>query len=455
MLDQAPIAAIATASGRGGIGIVRISGTDLSALILALCGKALQARHATYLRFLDADGSLIDQGLALYFPAPHSYTGEDVLELQGHGGPVVLRVLLRRVLQAGRNIGVRLAQPGEFTQRAFVNDKLDLAQAEAVADLIDASTEQAARSASRSLAGEFSQHVNALVERLISLRMLVEATLDFPEEEIEFLQAERAQQQLQRLRDELAHLLARANQGALLRNGMNVVLVGAPNVGKSSLLNALAGSEVAIVTAVAGTTRDKISQPIQIEGVAVNIVDTAGLRDSDDEVERIGIARTWQELAHADVVLHLVDASVDDQDQTLPLSAAIASRLPAQVPTLVVHNKIDLIAAPPRAIEGQAVWLSAKSGAGIDLLRAQLLQLIGWHASGESVFIARERHLQALRNAQSALDAAAQFAAQGASQLELLAEELRLAQNELSQITGHFSADDLLGVIFSQFCIGK
>ena len=455
MLDQAPIAAIATASGRGGIGIVRISGTDLSALILALCGKALQARHATYLRFLDADGSLIDQGLALYFPAPHSYTGEDVLELQGHGGPVVLRVLLRRVLQAGRNIGVRLAQPGEFTQRAFVNDKLDLAQAEAVADLIDASTEQAARSASRSLAGEFSQHVNALVERLISLRMLVEATLDFPEEEIEFLQAERAQQQLQRLRDELAHLLARANQGALLRNGMNVVLVGAPNVGKSSLLNALAGSEVAIVTAVAGTTRDKISQPIQIEGVAVNIVDTAGLRDSDDEVERIGIARTWQELAHADVVLHLVDASVDDQDQTLPLSAAIASRLPAQVPTLVVHNKIDLIAAPPRAIEGQAVWLSAKSGAGIELLRAQLLQLIGWHASGESVFIARERHLQALRNAQSALDAAALFAAQGASQLELLAEELRLAQNELSQITGHFSADDLLGVIFSQFCIGK
>lgn len=455
MLDQAPIAAIATASGRGGIGIVRISGTDLSALILALCGKALQARHATYLRFLDADGSLIDQGLALYFPAPHSYTGEDVLELQGHGGPVVLRVLLRRVLQAGRNIGVRLAQPGEFTQRAFVNDKLDLAQAEAVADLIDASTEQAARSASRSLAGEFSQHVNALVERLISLRMLVEATLDFPEEEIEFLQAERAQQQLQRLRDELAHLLARANQGALLRNGMNVVLVGAPNVGKSSLLNALAGSEVAIVTAVAGTTRDKISQPIQIEGVAVNIVDTAGLRDSDDEVERIGIARTWQELAHADVVLHLVDASVDDQDQTLPLSAAIASRLPAQVPTMVVHNKIDLIAAPPRAIEGQAVWLSAKSGAGIELLRAQLLQLIGWHASGESVFIARERHLQALRNAQSALDAAAQFAAQGASQLELLAEELRLAQNELSQITGQFSADDLLGVIFSQFCIGK
>ena len=455
MLDQAPIAAIATASGRGGIGIVRISGTDLSALILALCGKALQARHATYLRFLDADGSLIDQGLALYFPAPHSYTGEDVLELQGHGGPVVLRVLLRRVLQAGRSIGVRLAQPGEFTQRAFVNDKLDLAQAEAVADLIDASTEQAARSASRSLAGEFSQHVNALVERLISLRMLVEATLDFPEEEIEFLQAERAQQQLQRLRDELAHLLARANQGALLRNGMNVVLVGAPNVGKSSLLNALAGSEVAIVTAVAGTTRDKISQAIQIQGVAVNIVDTAGLRDSDDEIERIGIARTWQELAHADVVLHLVDVSVDDQDQTLPLSAAIASRLPAQVPTLVVHNKIDLIAAPPRAIEGQAVWLSAKSGAGIDLLRAQLLQLIGWHASGESVFIARERHLQALRNAQSELDAAAQFAAQGASQLELFAEELRLAQNELSQITGHFSADDLLGVIFSQFCIGK
>ena len=455
MLDQAPIAAIATASGRGGIGIVRISGAGLSALIVALCGKALQARHATYLSFLDADGSLIDQGLALYFPAPHSYTGEDVLELQGHGGPVVLRVLLRRVLQAGRNIGVRLAQPGEFTQRAFVNDKLDLAQAEAVADLIDASTEQAARSASRSLAGEFSQHVNALVERLISLRMLVEATLDFPEEEIEFLQAERAQQQLQRLRDELAHLLARANQGALLRNGMNVVLVGAPNVGKSSLLNALAGSEVAIVTAVAGTTRDKISQAIQIEGVAVNIVDTAGLRDSDDEVERIGIARTWQELAHADVVLHLVDASVDDQDQTLPLSAAIASRLPAQVPTLAVHNKIDLIAATPRAIEGQAVWLSAKSGAGIDLLRAQLLQLIGWHASGESVFIARERHLQALRNAQSALDAAALFAAQGASQLELLAEELRLAQNELSQITGHFSADDLLGVIFSQFCIGK
>ena len=455
MLDQAPIVAIATAPGRGGIGIVRVSGANLAPLVQTICGTPLVARHASYLPFLDDDGELIDRGLALFFPAPQSYTGEDVLELQGHGGPVVMQMLLRRLLQIGHPIGLRLAEPGEFTQRAFINQKLDLAQAEAVADLIDASTEQAARCATRSLTGEFSKSVNLVLEQLIQLRMLVEATLDFPEEEIEFLQAQKAQQRLAQLRMSLANLLARANQGALLRNGVNVVLVGEPNVGKSSLLNALAGAEVAIVTAVAGTTRDKITQAIQIEGVALNIIDTAGLRDSDDEVEQIGIARTWQELGRADLVLHLIDARTEQDFSQHPLAASIAAKLPAKVPVLAVLNKIDLIGVGARVIDRRAIWVSAKTGEGMALLRAQLLQGVGWQQSGESLFTARERHLQALRNALVALANAEQFAEHGAAQLELFAEELRLAQTELSQITGRFSADDLLGVIFSQFCIGK
>lgn len=454
--DAQVIAAVATASGRAGIGVVRVSGDNLSPIIAAVCGRALSPRHATYLPFLAADGSVIDQGLALHFPAPHSYTGQDVLELQGHGGPVVMQLLLRRVLEAGQTIDARMAQPGEFTLRAFLNDKIDLAQAEAIADLIDASTEQAARSASRSLSGEFSKAVHELRDGLVRLRMLVEATLDFPEEEIDFLQADRALEQLAEIRAGVVTLLARAQQGALLRDGLNVVLAGQPNVGKSSLLNALAGAEVAIVTPIAGTTRDKVTQTIQVEGIALNIIDTAGLRDSDDPVERIGIERTWQELGRADVVLHLMEAGEGHGGHAI--DAKIVSRLPAQAAIVSVFNKIDVPQMLAKVVvtpERRQVWLSAKTGEGIELLRGQLLELAGWQSSGESLFIARERHVLALTAVRDGLVRAQQFAEQGAAQLDLFAEELRLAQVELSKITGEFTADDLLGVIFSQFCIGK
>ncbi|ODS98386.1 MAG: tRNA uridine-5-carboxymethylaminomethyl(34) synthesis GTPase MnmE [Lautropia sp. SCN 69-89] len=451
------IAAIATAPGRGGIGVVRVSGRDLAPIVAAVLGRTLVARHATYGPFLAADGGAIDQGIAIHFPAPHSYTGEDVLELQGHGGPVVLQLLLRRVLEAGREIGLRLAEPGEFTQRAFLNDKLDLAQAEAVADLIDASTEQAARSATRSLSGEFSTAVHGLVERLIELRMLVEATLDFPEEEIDFLEEADASGRLARIRDDLQHLLANARRGALLRDGLTVVLLGEPNVGKSSLLNALAGAEVAIVTEIPGTTRDRIAQAIQIEGVPLNIVDTAGLRETADQVEKLGIARTWAEAAQADVVLHLLDARETDTAAALAIERELDHRLAETVPMVRVYNKIDLAGVEPRVDRAavSSVWLSAKTGAGIDLLRGLLLELAGWQASGESTFIARERHLIALRAAQAHVEAAEAHARERAQQLDLFAEELRLAQERLNEITGEFTADDLLGVIFSRFCIGK
>jgi len=456
-----PIAAIATAPGRGGIGVVRVSGRGLEPVSGAVLRRPLVPRHATYGPFFAADGSVLDRGIAIFYPAPHSYTGEDVLELQGHGGPVVLQLLLRRVLEAGRSIGVRLAEPGEFTQRAFLHDKLDLAQAEAVADLIDASTEQAARSAARSLSGEFSEAVHALVERLIELRTLVEATLDFPEEEIDFLEASDARGRLAALRSSLEALLVQARRGALLREGLNVVLLGEPNVGKSSLLNALAGAEVAIVTDVPGTTRDRIAQAIQIEGVPLNIVDTAGLRDTEDVVERMGIARTWQEAGRADVVVHLLDAREVDAAGALVIEDALEALLARHVPIVRVHNKIDLVgvearverAASPR--NEASVWLSAKTGDGIALLRTLLLDLAGWQAGGESTFIARERHLVALRAAREHLEAAAARADAGDLQLDLFAEELRLAQERLNEITGEFGADDLLGVIFSRFCIGK
>ncbi len=457
--DESPIAAIATPPGRGGIGVVRVSGSGLDCVIRGLLGEvraaALAPRHAGYGPFLAADGSEIDRGLALHFPAPHSYTGEDVFELQGHGGPVVMQLLLRRVLEAGAPIGLRLAMPGEFTQRAYLNDKLDLAQAEAVADLIDATTEQAARSATRSLAGEFSQAIHALVEQVIQLRMLVEATLDFPEEEIDFLERADAFGQLARIRATLAEVLARARQGALLREGLNVVLIGRPNVGKSSLLNALAGAEVAIVTPIAGTTRDRVAQAIQVEGVPLNVIDTAGLRETADEVERIGIARTWEEVGRADVILHLQEAG----QESGALDADIAARLPAGVPIVRVLNKIDLAGEGARLEreDGRpsAIWLSARGGEGVELLRAALLELAGWQGAGESQFIARERHLQALRAASDHLDAAEENARRRAEQLELFAEELRLAQERLNEITGEFTPDDLLGVIFSRFCIGK
>lgn len=459
---QDPIIAIATAPGRGGIGVVRLSFGKLGAevvarLMLAVCGQELSPRYATYVPFLDAQGGILDRGIGLYFAAPHSYTGEHILELQGHGGPIVLQLLLQRCLAANEVPGLRLAEPGEFTRRAFLNDKLDLAQAEAVADLIEASTEAAARCAGRSLDGVFSRAIQRLVEDLIRLRMLVEATLDFPEEEIDFLEAADARGKLATLRHELSQIQSDARQGALLREGLSVVLAGQPNVGKSSLLNALAGAELAIVTPIAGTTRDKIAQTIQIEGIPLHIVDTAGLRETEDEVERAGIARTWQAIKQADIVLHLLDARIGFTHE----DAAIAASLPAGVPMIQLHNKIDLLAesaAVTLATETKAVRtvrLSAKSGAGIDDLRAQLLEIAGWQIGTESVYSARERHLIALRAANRHLLNAAEQAAQNAQALDLFAEELRLAQLQLNTITGEFTPDDLLGEIFSRFCIGK
>lgn len=486
-----PIVAVATAAGRGGIGVVRVSGgavTDLSPLLDALLGAEaaarVQPRLATLAHFLDHDGQPIDQGLVLLFPAPRSFTGESVIELHGHGGPVVLQMLVARCLQIGRAQPpasplqrLRVAEPGEFTRRAFLNDRLDLAQAEAVADLIDASTAAAVRSANRSLSGEFSRAVDSLIEALIELRTLVEATLDFPDEEIDFLEASDARGRLAAVRARLEALLARARQGALLRAGLNVVLVGAPNVGKSSLLNALAGEEVAIVTPIAGTTRDRIAQAVQVHGIPLNIIDTAGLRQTADEVERLGIARTLAEVERADVVLHLVDAAAGLGERAAPHApeggaetspadadaealAQVRARVGDRVPLLTVVNKIDLTGAAPGA-DGDTVRLSARTGAGLPALHDALLRVAGWDADtrGEDVFLARERQLDALRRAQARLAAAAEVAdvehGYGNAQLELFAEELRLAADALAEIGGEFSADDLLGRIFGRFCIGK
>ncbi len=451
-----PIIAIATASGRGAVGIVRVSGADLSALIGTLFGRRLAPRVATYLPFTDAAGAVIDQGLAIHFPAPHSYTGEDVLELQAHGGPVVLQLLLARCLEASP--GLRLARPGEFTERAFLNDKLDLAQAEAVSDLIEASTEAAARSAGRSLSGAFSNEVNALRDRLIELRMLVEATLDFPEEEIDFLEKANARGRLEGITAQLDDVLDRARQGALLREGISVVLAGQPNVGKSSLLNALAGAELAIVTPIAGTTRDKVTSTIQIEGVPVHVVDTAGLRESADEVERIGVARSWNEIERADAVLFMHDLTRIGEPSYDAGEAQIAARLPSALmmtqSTRLLHvfNKSDASLIAP---DGEGIVLSARTGDGIGALRAKLLELAGWHAQPEGLFIARTRHVQALRTTRAHLAEAAEQAARADAALDLLAEELRLAHDALGEITGAFGADELLGEIFSRFCIGK
>jgi tRNA modification GTPase len=470
-----PIAAIATAPGRGAVGIVRVSGRGIAPLVRALCGKDLKPREATYLPFRDARGAPIDHGLAIHFPGPHSYTGEDVLELQAHGGPVVLQLLLARCLEAaqapdaeGRAVlaGLRLAQPGEFTERAFLNDKIDLAQAEAIADLIDASTEAAARSASRSLSGAFSQEINVLREALVHLRMLVEATLDFPEEEIDFLQKADAFGQLRRLQAQVAAVQDRAHQGALLREGIKVVIAGQPNAGKSSLLNALAGAELAIVTPIAGTTRDKVQQTIQIEGVPLHVIDTAGLRDSDDEVERIGIARAWDEIAGADAVLFLHDLTRMEQADYLAADAEIARtltlKLPPQVPVITVWNKTDMAAegvlqrcAAAAAGEARQVALSARTGEGLDALRRSLLEVAGWQSAPEGLYLARARHVEALQAVAAHLEMADEQLAAHAAHLDLLAEELRLAQASLNAITGEFTSDDLLGVIFSSFCIGK
>lgn len=464
-----PIAAIATAPGRGGIGVVRISGPDLAPIVARLFDQPLSPRHAHYLPFKDAQGEPLDAGIVLFFPAPHSYTGEDVLELQGHGGPAVMRRLLDRCMEAGRECGLRHAEPGEFTQRAFLNDRLDLAQAEAVADLIDASSEAAARSAMASLSGAFSERVNTLNDRIVHLRMLVEATLDFPEEEIDFLEKYQARETLDDIRQHLNQLVQQARQGMILREGLHVVLAGQPNVGKSSLLNALAGDEVAIVTPIAGTTRDKVVQQIHIQGVPLHIVDTAGLRETDDTVESIGIARTWAEIEKANVIIHLKDA----RDPAGELDAAITQRLPARTPVLEVHNKIDLLDTPRSdsgviedlssqtdeksadAFVTTVLGISAKTGAGLDELRQKLLDIAGWNPGAESPWLARERHLVALRNAAEHLELADEHASQADHVLDLFAEELRLAHEELCAITGQFTSDDLLGEIFSSFCIGK
>ncbi len=443
------IAAIATAPGRGGVGVVRISGNGLLPLAEQLTGRLPRPRHATLADFRAADGSVIDSGLLLFFPNPSSFTGEDVLELQGHGGPVVLQMLLARCL----DLGARLAEPGEFTRRAFLNGKLDLAQAEAVADLIDATTQAAARSAVRSLQGEFSREIRVLTDELIELRALTEATLDFPEEEIDFLKAANAFGRLDSLAARLEAVFDRARQGRLLQNGLHVVLAGQPNVGKSSLLNGLAGDELAIVTPIAGTTRDVVRGNLQIEGIPLHVIDTAGLRETEDEVERLGIERTWREIEKADVLVLLADA----REGIAHGEEAILRRLPPDLPRITVYNKIDLTDRVPERHEepegGEgcvAISLSAKSGAGLDLLRRELLRIAGWHEA-EDVFIARERHLRALAAAQEHL----QLSRQRLPALELFAEELRLAQNALCHITGEFTADDLLGEIFGRFCIGK
>lgn len=486
MHSHDPIVAIATAPGRGGIGVVRVSGNQLEPLISRLFTTPIKPRHAHYLPFNDEHGKAIDAGIVLFFKGPQSYTGEDVLELQGHGGPAVLRRLLARCLDAGKELGIRHAEPGEFTHRAFLNERLDLAQAEAVADLIDASSEAAARSAMASLSGAFSDQVNALSDRIVHLRMLVEATLDFPEEEIDFLEKYQAREALEAIRKDLQHLTQQARQGMILREGLHVVLAGQPNVGKSSLLNALAGDDIAIVTPIAGTTRDKVIQQVHIQGVPLHVVDTAGLRETDDTVESIGIARTWAEIEKADVIIHLQDARARNDE----LDTAITQRLPARTPVLKVFNKIDLLpeneqahfqpeavstlatdstlpgrptskASDPSARQTSdghqelALGISAKTGAGLDTLRQQLLDIAGWNPGSESPWLARERHLTALQHAGEHLALAKEHASQNDRVLDLFAEELRLAHEELCLITGQFTSDDLLGEIFSSFCIGK
>lgn len=440
------IAAIATASGAGGIGVVRVSGPLSAQIAQAILGTCPAPRHAAYLDFKQHDGDLIDRGIAIFYPNPHSYTGEDVLELQAHGGTALMQILLQRCIA----VGARQAAPGEFTRRAYLNDKMDLAQAEAVADVINAATAEAAKSAVRSLSGEFSQHINALLQKLTDLRMYVEACLDFPEEEINFITQGRVAEKLAAITAELETVFLKARQGSLLRDGINVVLVGQPNVGKSSLMNQLAGEEVAIVTSIAGTTRDTIRNAIQINGVPLHIIDTAGLRDTDDEVEKFGIARTWRATETAHIALLLVDSTHGITDT----EKSILDRLPQEIIKIWVHNKIDVTHEPAIIEEKKQsthIYLSAKTGAGIDLLKAQLLTLAGYQNNAEGVFMARARHIQALTAVSSHL----RYAAQQINAAELVAEELRVAQEALSSITGEFTPDDLLGEIFSKFCIGK
>ena len=446
MNDKDLIVAIATAPGRGGIGIIRVSGPHLVSLIKGVVGRLLPPRQAVLSPFVDSRGEVIDQGIALYFPAPRSYTGEDVLELQGHGGPVVLRELLKRCLE----LGARPARPGEFTERAYLNDKLDLAQAESVADLIDAATAQAARSAMRSLQGTFSQRVEELAQAVIDLRALVEASLDFPEEDIDLLKQADTGGKLAAVSATLEELLGASRQGSLLREGIHIVLAGRPNVGKSSLLNRLAGEELAIVTEIPGTTRDIIRQSINLDGVPAHVIDTAGLHESDDPVEKLGIERAWGAIRKADLVVLMIDATRGEQ----AADRAILNELPGGLPCVRVMNKIDLAKHQPGREQSKGattVWLSAKTGAGVSLLQQAILETAGWRADGEGLFMARERHVEALRQSGDHLGRASKEV----DRLELMAEELRLAQVSLGAITGEFTSDDLLGTIFSRFCIGK
>ncbi len=454
MFNTDTIVAQATPPGRGGVAILRVSGPLCETIAAEVLGRLPRVRHAEYLPFRDIDGRELDQGIALLFKAPNSFTGEDVLELQGHGGPVVMDMLLRRILQIP---GVRTARPGEFSERAFLNDKLDLAQAEAIADLIEASSEQAARSALQSLQGEFSRRVDALVEGLIRLRIYVEAAIDFPEEEIDFLSDGKVATDLRHLMAELHQVQSEARQGAILREGMKVVIAGRPNAGKSSLLNALAGRESAIVTEIAGTTRDVLREHIHIDGMPLHIIDTAGLRDTKDAVEKIGIERAWAEIAQADRVLFMVDGTTTTATDPVEIWPDFIDRLPAGMGLTVVRNKADLTGEPLATTDegGHPVFrISAKTGLGLAALRDHLKQCMGYQGGVEGGFMARRRHLEAIAHADEHLQLAREQLEVYAAG-ELVAEELRLAQEQLSEITGAFSSDDLLGRIFSSFCIGK
>ena len=448
-----PIVAIATAPGKAGVGIVRISGVGLQELAFAIINTRLQPRKATLVDLRNQDGRIIDSCLALYFAAPHSFTGEDVLELQCHGGPQLLDLVVQRCLQLGHQAGLAIADPGEFSLRAFLNEKIDLAQAEAIADLIDAQSHAAVMGAARSLQGAFSDDIHQLVQALTQLRILVESTLDFPEEEIEFLENAHALQQLTDIQEQLQRLLGAAKQGQILRDGIQLVLVGAPNVGKSSLLNCLAGEEVAIVTPVAGTTRDRVKQSITLDGVPIHIIDTAGLRKTSDEVEAIGIERTWASMRTADLLLYIEAPDAQTADEAL--YAEVVAVLPAGCASLRLVNKADLLGAVNSATEPETLFISAKTGAGIPELKNAILSRVGWQAGQEDVLISRQRHIDCLKHAEAALNKASLYALQGNRTLELFAEELRLAQEHLGQITGRLLPDDLLGKIFSQFCIGK
>ena len=453
MTRKLPIIALATAPGKSGVGVIRLSGPDITAITYALFQKALIPRQASLLTLRDSGGLTIDQLLAIYFAAPASFTGEDVLELQCHGGPQLLELVMKRCLELGKKWGLAIAQPGEFTLRAYLNNKIDLAQAEAIADLIDAQSEAAVRGAARSLQGEFSNDINSLIEEITQLRILVESTLDFPEEEIEFLESAQARERLSTVISKLLALRQSAKQGKILRDGIVLVLAGAPNVGKSSLLNRLAGEEVAIVTPVAGTTRDRVKESISIDGVPMHIIDTAGLRNTSDEVEVKGIERSWDSIRSADLVIFLQD-STNVSDEVSALREQVLKVAPTSIPVLEVFNKVDLLPPTKNGDDG-AIYISAKTGIGIDGLKQKILEAVGWGSAQEGVVIARRRHLDCLDRAAEHLINSEKFAEDGNISLELFAEELRLAQDHLGQITGRLLPDELLGKIFSQFCIGK